>query len=407
MEYWYKCDLQVASPGGGFALPGADPTANPDQAAARWVDCVMRAGLNCVVVTDHNSVDWVDRLRAASPPGLTVLPGVELTTGSGSDGVHLILVADPDTVSQAEFNAMLDRVCGFDGDHPRFNVVRPAEPLPARRSLFDILDDLPEQYLVIAPHAFNENGVARPETLSGTLRWRALHQDRLSAVDIGVPSEDEGNHSSYKSRFRQRELSNFQCLDRLAFVSTSDAYREEQLGSRYTWIRMRGPSFEGLRQAFLDPFARICCGWQEGDRSPAADPNKIVHGWIEGVRLTGIADSASELSVTFDPRLTVLIGGRGAGKSTVVHALRELYGRPETLPESLRNEISAFTSTVFPDAEIAATHHVAISGVSEEVIWARGTGPLVQDDLGQHSPMLHARVVGQKELFERMSCISG
>jgi len=408
VEYWYKCDLQVASPGGRFSLPGANPSASPHLAAAQWVDCVTRAGLDCVVVADHNSVAWVDRLRAAAPPELTVLPGVELTTGSGSDGVHLILVADPGEVTQPDFDAMLDRVCGFDSDHPRFNVVRPSEPLPARRSLFDILDELPEHYLVIAPHAFNDNGVASPDTLNGTLRWRALHQDRLSAVDIGVPAEDDsGNHSSYKNKFRRRELDNFQCLDRLAFVSTSDAYREEQLGGRYTWIRMRGPSFEGLRQAFLDPFARICCGWQEGDRFPDADPNKIRHGWIESVRMSGIANSESQLSVTLDPRLTVLIGGRGAGKSTVVHALRELYGRPETLPESLRNEISAFTSTVFPDAEITATHRVSISGESEAVIWTRATGPLVHDDLGKHAPILHARVVGQKELFERTNAAGG
>ena len=62
----------------------------------------MRAGIDAVAVTDHNSGEWIDRLKAALvSPSLTlhadfrplvIFPGVEMTANGG---VHILGVFDP------------------------------------------------------------------------------------------------------------------------------------------------------------------------------------------------------------------------------------------------------------------------------------------------------------------------
>ncbi len=68
----------------------------------------MQAGLDCVVLSDHNSGDWIDRLKAKNKElqeqenkpdwfiELTIFPGVEITVGGGNKcRVHLLAIFDP------------------------------------------------------------------------------------------------------------------------------------------------------------------------------------------------------------------------------------------------------------------------------------------------------------------------
>src|SRR5690606_15991912 len=124
------------------------------------------------------------------------------------------------------------------------------------RTLPQILEALPDEFLAIAPHGFGDNGLASGNTVHGSLRWKALHHDRLGAIDVGdISSADltgtlsAGNPESWRRRFVRRELSDFPCLLNLAFVATSDAYALDEIGKRFTWIRMASPTLGGLRQA--------------------------------------------------------------------------------------------------------------------------------------------------------------
>ncbi len=189
--------------------------------------------------------------------------------GSGSDGVHIIILGGPDR-TQADFDALLSSACGFTEIHPRFDPVH-GTPASSPRTLTQILDDLPDGYLAIAPHALNDNGVASADTVRGNLRWKALHHDRLAAIDVG-DVRNIASETSWHARFARRELTDFPCLPGLAFVSTSDAYELDTLGSRYTWIRMARPTLEALRQASLDHEARIVCDWDRAIRDD--DPQR-------------------------------------------------------------------------------------------------------------------------------------
>jgi len=410
MTRWWKCDLQVATPGAkNFRGPSDSPwTINDEEsraaAASRYMERVRAEGVEIVALADHNDASWIATMTAAGEAaGVVVFPGVEVTTASGADGIHLIIIGERNRTT-ADFDEVLSGVCGFGGDHPRFDVAR-GTPTSAPRTLVQILDDLPDGYLAIAPHAFNDNGIASRDTIKGDLRWKALHHERLGAIDVGDVRGLE-DPASWHARFARRELDHFPCLPGLAFVSTSDAYSLDRLGQRFTWIRMAEPTLEALRQAFLDHEVRIVCDWDE-NHPAGLSPNEVGHAWIGQVTMRGLSTAEEPVEVEFDPRLTVIIGGRGSGKSSVVAALRLLYGDVDGLPVQAQAEFEELRAAVFTDAELDAEHHLAHSGERQAASWTLAAGPrTVRGDTEQvgvapTATDFKVRVINQKELFER------
>lgn len=233
---WWKCDLQIATPPWKFSLP-ADTTAdwsveaNCRAFAEEYVRSLVAHGIEVAALANHNRADaWIDYMREAAAGQVVVLPGMEITSGSGQDGVHLLIIGGEDCTVE-DFRQVLHGPCGYNSDHPLFG--HNENPLPSPRTVEQILDELDEQYLVIAPHAFNENGIASVATVEGSLRWKALHHPRLNAIDVGSPSS-EAESNSFNNRFRRRELTDFPCLSWLPFVATSDAYDLDDLGSKFT-----------------------------------------------------------------------------------------------------------------------------------------------------------------------------
>ena len=94
------------------------------------------------------------------------------------------------------------------------------------------------------------------------------------------------------------------------------------------------------------------------------------------VRLDKLTTTEAPVEIKLDPRLTVLIGGRGSGKSSVVAALRCLYGDVEALPSQARAEMDGLLEAVFPDATLDGTHCLAYSGEQQTARWTHETGSI-------------------------------
>jgi energy-coupling factor transporter ATP-binding protein EcfA2 len=410
MTKWWKCDLQIATPAWRFEMPAGEQFdlatgVGRRQFADHYMDELVRKGVELVVMADHNTGGWIDLMvEAGTAKGVVVFPGCEITTGSGSDGIHLIIVGDRSKTTH-DFDLLLAGPLGFDHEHNRFHT-RGSETVPGSsgRTILQILDELPDDFLAIAPHALNDNGIASGNTAQGDIRWKALHHDRLGAIDPGDCTNTAG--SSFNALFRRRALDNFPRLKDIAFVSTSDAYKIDDLGSRFCWIRMEEASLEALRQAFLDPEARIICHWdgrllEHADRSP----NRIRHAWIKSLHLGGtLGNSISPLAVEFHPGLNVLIGGRGSGKSTIVAAIRQLYSGFNTLPSMVRQEAEVFSERIFEQARFTSKHHIFNSLEEKEATWSKIEGSLTGVSGAVAVPTnFKVRVVNQKELFERVA----
>lgn len=405
---WWKCDLQVATPAWDFSMPAGEHydlhSAEGMRAfAERYVDELVRKGIEVVVLADHNTGEWIDLMvEVGASKGVCVFPGCEITTGSGADGMHLVVIGDHGKTSR-DFDVLLGGVLGFrEPDYPRFHAH--GAPGSSEKTISKILDDLSDDYLVIAPHVLSENGIASKKTATGDIRWRALHHERLVAVDPGnCDGVDDG---SFNSKFRTRNLGDFPRLKELAFVATSDAYSLDSLGSRFSWIRMEQPTLEGLRQAFLDHEARIICSWDEKLRGyPERNPNNVRHSWISSLSLGGtMGNSSSSLELSFHPALNVVIGGRGSGKSTVVSAIRQIYAGTQTLPENVRTEAESFSNAVFAEASLSSEHRIQNSQELQHASWSSLMGQMTQSADGNSvETSFGVRVVNQKELFERVS----
>jgi hypothetical protein len=106
MSHWYKCDLQVATPAWKFKQPaGTAYDFNNAEDRSKFADDYMSRlkgrGIEVIALADHHTAEWHDAIRAAGKrAGITVFPGVEVTTGTGSDGVHVLLIGDLDQTAQ-------------------------------------------------------------------------------------------------------------------------------------------------------------------------------------------------------------------------------------------------------------------------------------------------------------------
>ena len=99
---WWKFDFHTHTPASSDYGRGHQQQELRQQSPKDWLLDYMRAEVDCVAVTDHNSGDWIDRLKTAieelkadSPSDyreLFLFPGMEISVHGG---IHLLAIFDP------------------------------------------------------------------------------------------------------------------------------------------------------------------------------------------------------------------------------------------------------------------------------------------------------------------------
>ena len=294
-----------------------------------WLLKYMAAGVDCVAVTDHNSGAWIDGLKAAygqmkqqaaegTPPDgfreLTLFPGVEISVNGG---FHLLAIFDPSATARTISDLLATvRYQDTDGDSDGVTRASPADVVQA------VLD---ANGIPIPAHSDQDKGLLRvnPGTRECALDPYTVRQvmdiEGLLAVEwldtaLPVPACVEKES------------------ERVAKVLGSDCHSFQGSGvpgSRFTWIKMASSTLGGLRLALLDGNGVSVRRSDEGAFEPFQTPTHFVTGIkIDSARFMG--NGAPE-RLFFTPYYNALIGGRGTGKSTVVHAMRMAYRRDEEL----------------------------------------------------------------------------
>ena len=83
---FYKLDLHTHTPASRCYL-------HKEQTAEQIVQAALDQGLAAIAVTDHNTAEWINQMKAAAQgSGLVIFPGVEI---SMSEGFHLVALFDP------------------------------------------------------------------------------------------------------------------------------------------------------------------------------------------------------------------------------------------------------------------------------------------------------------------------
>ncbi len=299
---FYKCAFQVNPHNYSERYRGQPPGLDEASYAQALIDRAESLSINVLALTDHNNVSGVEAIRAiAQHRNIVVFPGFELTT---KEAVHVLCLYAPDTPSR-----MLERFLG------EYGVRNPGlSSTPCSMSFSDVLATVRAQGgVTIAAHVTQDNGLLK--VLQKQARINAWQDQNLLAVQI--PGSVDDLPQQYREIVRnrnpdyRREHAPEDDLA-LAVVNARDVASPDDLEgpSATCWVKMSELSIEGLRQAFLDPGSRIRLDPPEPD-----DHAELVEMSWQGGFLDGV-------SCRFNPNLNVLVGGRGAGKSTVIESLR-------------------------------------------------------------------------------------
>lgn len=300
---FFRGDLHIHSYGNSHDVK--DHAMTPQQIVSR----ASAEALALISITDHNEISGVAAaLDAAIGTLITVIPGVELST---SDGHLLCYFSD------------LQRLERF---HARLSLAdRGTGSSRCKTSLLECIDlaDSMDGFCVLA-HVDGAKGFeievpgSAPHKVD-VLKHKGLLglelKDSSTPISYSPQDPDASRRSIGVQRNAELGLGSRQFLARIV---SSDAHTISNVGknssgnSRVTRYKMQAPSYLGLKLALLDAEVRV----RIEDEIPAAVPH-VLGMHLEGGFLSGT-------TIRLSKNLNCIIGGRGAGKSTTLEAIRLL-----------------------------------------------------------------------------------
>ena len=318
---WWKFDFHTHTPA------SIDYGKGPDQATLRqispedWLLGYMRAEVDCVAVTDHNTGEWIDRLAAALAKlegdnhtefrPIHLFPAVEITANGG---VHVLAILDR-TKTATDVAQLLGAV--------EFHGTRGASDAAANASPISVAEAVAQTGgLTILAHVDGPSGAFK--VLNGNTLMPLIDSPHLFAMEVC------NSAAAKPDIYRQRKLA-------WAEVLGSDSHHpdgsggQRYPGSHFTWVKMGSPSLEGLRLALLD--GNDVSIRRSDSAAPGFDPLATPTHFIESIDITNARFMGRELPehVNFSPWFNALVGGRGTGKSTIAHFVRLAYRRESEL----------------------------------------------------------------------------
>ena len=281
-----RCALQVNPRHYSGTYRGRPSTTGDDAAYSQaLVDKAAALGVTVLAVTDHNHVGGVAAIQhAARERPINVFPGFELTS---TEGIHVLCLYPLDFTL-----AQLERCLGEFGVRTTTTTSEVCDK-PFAELLTCVRD---QGGISIAAHVTNKNGLF--QALHGRARIRAW-------------KDEKNRNPDYRRRHTpESDLA-------VAVLNARDVQSPDDLDdpAATCWVKMSDVGVEGLRQAFLDPGSRI--------RLLTAPP---IEKHAELVAMTWQGGFLDNTVVRLNSNLNVLVGGRGAGKSTVIESLRHALG---------------------------------------------------------------------------------
>ena len=392
---WWKFDFHTHTPASHDTVPWQNVIGTSDEVTPeKWLLKYMEAGLDCVAITDHNSGAWVNELQEtyanleANPPTgfrkLHIFPGVEISVNGG---FHLLAIFGPSTTT-SDIDTLLGNVeyAGTKGDSDGVTRKGGADVVQAVLDAGGIpIPAHVEQTKGLLCSNYSDASSDSPKALldANTLLQILTHRNILAMeredCNINLP----GIYGESQARWAEVVGS-----DSHTFQGTAVP------GSRYTWVKMAVPTLEGLRLALLDGNEISLRRWDEA----AFEPFRLPEHFIEEVEIGGAKFMGNGKAETlgFSPYFNAIIGGRGTGKSTIVHALRLAYRRESELngfdeksePRHTFEQFNRLPQTRFDrgglrlDTRVTAT--LLRDGVRHRLCWQKdGQGTVVEEWDGQ------------------------
>ena len=383
---WWKFDFHTHTPASRdtYWHRSNHTTLTPQQ----WLQRFMNAGIDCIAITDHNSGAWINELKAAYEGmqqnqvngfrELHLFPGVEISVHGG---FHLLALFDTDKTT-SDIDTLLGAV-EYDGTKGDSNGV-------TRKSAVEVLEAVVRAGGIPIPaHVDADKGLLRlrDDTSTSTVLDANTLRQIFKCQDI-VSMEVIDRSKPKPALYEESKLSWSEVLG-----SDCHSFRgQNPAGSRYTWVKMENPSLEGMRLAMMDGEGFSI---RRSDDPETFDPFQFPSRFVEAVEIkeAQYMGNGEAARLPFSPWLNALVGGRGTGKSTVIHAIRlaakrehELMGFDETSEPRLTFErFNRAPTDRVETGGLSTTTTITLNMMRDEVRyrirWRCGQGRFRKDDL--------------------------
>lgn len=284
-----------------------------------YVSALKEANINVGVITNHNKFDR-DEYRAirkaAKKQDIFILPGVELTIKEGSNGIHTLVVFNPDEWLEDGNNYIQTFLTSAFANIPNPEN-RNTKSVYDLKNVFEQLDYYGKDYFIIFAHVDQNSGLFC-ECKGGLLESLAGLAPFKNRV-LGLQ----------KSRTRDNLNQFDRCCGYLpALIEGSDPKSIADIGKgdKCTYLKIGDFSYNAIKFALQDYKDRV---------SEIVPDNK--HGFIESISFKG--GKFDDQTIMFSRELNTLIGIRGSGKSSVLEAIRYVLGLTSQMDKEYKDSL--------------------------------------------------------------------
>ena len=336
---WRRWDLHLHAPGtkmsSGFGTS--------DGAAMKvYVDKLEESDVQAFGITDYFSFDTyfavLEAYETAYPDGKKLfIPNIEfrLTEAISRDArnIHTHVLIDPEAATQEKLTNLLRDISTHitrDGARVRCSdLSTTADYEQATVSIVDLREALkkvfPDSTSFILVTAANNDGLKGVDTKSP--RSISISDELDKASDAFFGSSRNTEYFLGVSRYETNALSEpkpvFSGSDSHSFEDLSRLSGDEA-GYETTWIKA-DLTFRGLRQTLFEPKGRVHIGerptvLQRLDQDATRFIAELSIDQIAGYS-GGSGSWFKDVSISFNPELTAIIGNKGSGKSAIADIL--------------------------------------------------------------------------------------
>ena len=338
-----RADLHIHS----YGEMGSYDVGDTDMTPENIINLAIDENLQVIAITDHNQIGNVQRaLKHAEGKSLLVVPGVELSTPQG----HLL--------------AYFPTVLALERFYGKLNIS------PDKKTCYDTIPQClkyADEFdgFGICAHIDTDSGFEKAHTKYDAFKQEILNCKNLLALEVAKASNslwfshsDEDKNRKNCVVLRCEPLGQEAGIE-LAKVMSSDAHALDAFGKnasgerRLTRLKMEALTFEALRIALYDSAARV----RLEDLIPSSIPHFI------GMKLEG--GFLKNQVVHFSRNLTCIIGGRGAGKSTMLESLRVASGNPPIENQIVDSEVWPDEISLVYEDEVGQQHTLTRSKLND------------------------------------------
>lgn len=311
---WIRCDFHLHTrKDKEFQYSGEDNSFIND-----YISALNKKDINIGIITNHNKFDldeYKALKRAARKKDIYILPGVELSVKDGKNGIHTLIIFNPDhwlkngdnhidNFLTAAFQGISNRenentCCNFD-----------------LNNLLVELEKIDKDYFIVFAHIEQRSGLI--EEIGGRRLGALANASEFKKRVLGLQKlRTIENKKKIKSWFGYE----------VALVEGSDPKCIEDIGKgKICYVKIGEYSFNSLKFALQNYESRI------SDKIP-----HINHGYIKSISFVG--GKLDSIKIPFSKELNTLIGIRGSGKSSILESIRYALNLDANIDKEYKDQL--------------------------------------------------------------------